>query len=182
MANNWIADRNRYGLPEPPADVMQAFHDQDAALVLVPSNQGRKYLLARRRAASRDMSAVIRKTRDGARARLNQMPRFAESDSAMLERLDLVLVDSITHVQGNVANGSWTRSLAGILADLRARDTWAAQGADKLADRLDAAERADADQVRATLHDHIEHRARDAYRSYQARTGQRNQRATSGAA
>lgn len=182
VPSNWIADRNRYGLPEPPAFVLTAFHNQDAALVLVPSNQQRKYLLARRRTLSRDMSAIVRKTRDGAAATLKQLPRFAESDSAMLERLDLVLVDSITHVHGNVANGSWMRSLPGLLAELRARDTWATGGADKLTDRLEAAERATEDRDRATLHDNIEHRARDAWRSLQARTGQRNQRASSGRA
>jgi hypothetical protein len=92
MASNWIADRNRYGLPEPPADVMQAFHDQDAALVLVPSNQARKYLL--RVGAGNSPSVVPYIAAKSGRGRdqcPRQDPRAPHSDGDLLESLNLLI-------------------------------------------------------------------------------------------
>lgn len=81
---------------------------------------------------------------------------------------NLVYVDQI------IGWGIWTNA---IFNTLRERDTWAVGGAEKYADMLD---QQDADVVakrHATRNSDFEHRANDAWRSLQARTGQRNHHA-----
>lgn len=59
-----------------------------------------------------------------------------------------------------------------VIRSLRARDMWAAGGADKVADDLEAQEAADKQKIQDATRDDIYHRSGDAWRSYQARTGQ----------
>lgn len=161
---NWIPDENRYKAPKPPTWFLKALWDQDAMLVILPSRVRKAYVLARRRdktyinapmmvAAHNDL---LRKTRGG--------------DGDLLATHNLLMVD---YISGNI-HGNWSPA---IIADLKSRDTWAAGGGDKFADTLDEQDRADAAKKRKDLTDNMEHRARDAWRSLQARTGQRNKHA-----
>lgn len=172
---NWIPDINRYGLPKPPAWFLKILWDQDPGLVVIPSRQGQKYILARRRDRSKLIANI-------ARTQINERvhKRVNYSDSDMLEGRSFVKVDSIRSITGNVFNASWMTSCPAMIKELRDRDMWAAGGAEKYIEKIEAEEKAKADRQRKTLLDDLDHRAGDAWRSYQARTGQRNQRATSG--
>lgn len=169
LQSNWIPDTNPFRLPQPPSWFLKLLWDQDAGLVMLPSRQGRKYLLARRRERSQTMHRIA----------INEKVhrRVPQSDGDMLESRHCVLVDTITSITGNAGTGSWMASAPGILQSLRNRDMWAAGGADKYNDKLLADEALVADRERQRLLDDIDHRARDAWRSYQARTGRRNQHA-----
>lgn len=165
---NWIEEAtNRFKAPKPPAWFLKALWDQDAMLVILPSRVRQAYVLARRRdktyanapmmvAAHNDL---LRKTRGG--------------DGDLLATHNLLMVD---YIVGNI-HGTWSPA---IIADLKSRDTWAAGGGDKHADKLDEADRKAAEKRRTDLSSDMEHRARDAWRSLQARTGQRNQHANEG--
>lgn len=162
--NNWLPDVNRYKAPKPPAWFLKALWDQDAMLVILPSRVRKAYVLARRRdktyinapmmvAAHNDL---LRKTRG--------------SDGDLLATHNLLMVD---YINGNI-HGTWSPA---IIADLKSRDTWAAGGGYAFADKLDAQDAKDREKKARDLADSMEHRARDAYRSLQARTGQRNKHA-----
>jgi hypothetical protein len=77
----------------------------------------------------------------------------------------------------------WTEgSLVGLLDELRSRDLWT-QGKgpehpDAIIDRIEAEEAAQAVAARKNMREDFKHRARDAWRSLKARTGQRNRRAS----
>ena len=164
---NWIADVNRFHAPKPPQWFLQALWDQDAALVILPSRVRRAYMLARRRQSSLPAAEILRRHAELYR-------RTAGRDHDLLSGHGLVLVDYIA----GYLHGNWT---AAMLADLRRRDTWAV-GAERYTDRIEASEQLVADRKRAALISDIEHRAGDAWRSLQARTGARNQRSGSGSA
>lgn len=69
-----------------------------------------------------------------------------------------------------------TWQIDAVLQSLRSRDIWAAGGGDKYADKLDAADKAREMSVKKQVRDDMYARSGDAWRSYQARTGQRNHR------
>lgn len=158
---NWIADQNPHGLPKPPMWFLKGLFDQDAALVILPSRVSKKYILARRRELSMRAPLMVK-----AHNKLMQATRGGDGD--MLASHNLQGVDSIV---GNV-HGAWSPA---ILADLKSRDMWAAGGADKYIEKLEADEKKVRDNKRKKVLDDMDHRARDAWKSYQARTGQRNQ-------
>src|SRR6267142_447898 len=163
MSANWIPDINRFGVPKPPAWFLKALCDQDAALVILPSRCRRVYLLTRRRRLSLRGPAL-----NAAKNNLLRDTRGSAGD--LLATHNLEMVGTIT----GYMNGSWSPT---ILRDLKERDTGAAGGADAYIARIEAAEAAALRKKRTDLLDSIDHRARDAYRSLQARTGQRNQHA-----
>jgi hypothetical protein len=159
---NWIEDSNRYKLPAPPQWFLKALWDQDSELVILPSRKKKCYILARRRDKSLRAPMLVKVD--------NELQRKTRgSDADLLAVNKLVFVDHIT----GVAGGTWSPV---ILQDLRDRDTWK-QGADKYNDSLLEQEKSAADKKRAKWLDDIDHRSKDAYRSYQARTGQRNKHA-----
>lgn len=164
---NWLQDTNPYLLPMPPSWWLQLLHDQDAALVVFPSRLGPRYILARRRSATLGMPALVKVDNE-------LLKMTAGGDGDVLASNNLVAVDTIVNTSGN-----WTTA---IFAQLRARDIWAAGGGDAYTDRLDAADAAKVAATRAHFIDDIDQRAKDSYRSLQARTGQRNQRAGPGSA
>lgn len=61
-----------------------------------------------------------------------------------------------------------------ILRSLKARDIWEHGGADKMADEYDAADDAEKKRKKDAVRDDMWNRSGDAWRSYQARTGQRS--------
>lgn len=165
---NWIPDINRYGLPVPPEWFLKAMWDMDAGLVILPSRGTRKYLVARRRDKSLASFRIVEKVIEAAQKKHKRTPYL---DSDLLESNKLVGVDVIS---GNVYGGTWNPSM---LAGLRDRDMWAAGGADEYIKKIEAAEEKERIDKRVSVLDDIEYRAKDAWRSYQARTGQRNQHA-----
>jgi len=166
MTGNWIPDINRYNLPKPPQWFLTRLWDLDVALVVVPARTGRKYLLARRRERSLRVPMIVENLKASA---LKNHKRVKYSDGDLLTSLNLVAVDTIV---GNFHTG-WSGADM-IFADLRMRDMWANGGVDAFIKRVEEQEEAVQVAKRKQLLDDIDHRAGDAYRSYQARTGQRN--------
>lgn len=173
MTTNWIADQNRWNLPEPPPWFLKRLWDFDAMLVLVPSRQlvvgeSPAYLLCRRRQHSAGLGDVALLD--------NKHP-----DTNMCYAHGVVPIGPLRFKAGVT---TFTQGgCDALLAELRARDTWAVTGghdgdADKLVDQIEYEEKRADDKQRQGLRDMFYHRARDAYRSLKARTGQRNKRAS----
>lgn len=159
--NNYLQTANPFQLPAPPAWWLKAMWDMDVALVMFPSTLRHAYIIARRRSHSL------------------RMPALVELDKALLKTTaggdgDLMATHNLVYVDNLIGWGLWTMQP---LNDLKKRDIWAAGGADKFTDTLEANEAAVIARRRKTLEDDLIHRAGDAWRSYQARTGRRNQHA-----
>lgn len=170
---NWIPDANRFRLPEPPAWFLQRLWDFDPMLVLIPSRVAVKgetpaYLLCRRRQHSAGLGDVA-------------MLDNKHPDTNMCYAHSVVPIGPL-----RFKDGTTTFTQGGcnaLLAELKARDTWAVTGGhdgdvDALVDQIEAQERSVERKQRADLRDMFYHRARDAYRSLKARTGQRSKRAS----
>lgn len=159
---NWIPDTNRWKVPAPPQWFLKQLWDLDAGLVIIPSRRRRLYILARRRELSLRAPLLVKKHNE-------LLQKTQGSDADMLAVYNLLHVDVIRGTVG----GTWSPT---IFAELKARDTWA-EGADKYVDNLEASERATAAADKAVWIDDIDQRAKDSWRSLQARTGQRNHHA-----
>jgi len=161
---NYIPDNPRMAVP--PPYWLQRLHNFDPDLVVLPSRQQPyAYVLARRARLSGQLlpMAVI----------------STNNDTAMCARHGLVPI-SMIHRQHNT--DLW--SIDNILADLESRDTWRVRdethtakdgtkvtGAAAVMERHEEAKEA---TLKASIRDSMDHRSRDAWRSYQARTGQRS--------
>ena len=173
MTPNWIADTNRWNLPVPPEWFLQKLWSFDDKLVIVPSRMdppiGARphYLLARRRLHSAGLGDVA--------VLDNKHP-----DTNMCVVNGLIPVGPLRFRPG--VNTFTEAGLISLLDDLRSRDMWAVSGRDKDPDAVwkavEAAEAEHEGKERRSLRDSFYHRARDAYRSLKARTGQRNKRAS----
>lgn len=159
---NWFPDTNKFLLPKPPQWWLKRLHDQDAELVVFPSRLRASYVLARRRSASLGMPKSLKVAND-----LEKMTSAGDGD--VMAARNLVHVANIENASGN-----WTDT---IFFQLKQRDIWAAGGAHKFHQRIIENEAAERAKKRAALLDDIDQRSADAYRSYQARTGQRNKHA-----
>lgn len=139
----------------PPAYWLQRLYDFDADLVVFPSiGTPFAYVLARRARRTGGMNI------------LNPEFAHAQPDTKFCVANHLLPVSKIYRT-------GVTWSIDNILNDLRSRDTWAAGGGEKFADRIEH-EEATAEQKRKdALKDDMYNRSGDAWRSYQARTGQR---------
>ena len=150
---NWIADNRNSELP--PSYFLQRLYDFDAELVLMPSRERPgAYVLGRRKQWG---------------------PGLTE------EAIDAVYTKADTKmaiINGTVpvcmvfkpVNGSWSPDP--LIRTLMARDMWAHGGADKVADMLEAQEDAERAKVDADIREDMRGCSREAWRSYQARTGQ----------
>lgn len=157
--HNWIADVNKFNLPVPPDWWLQRLHDQDAALVVFPSRLRQAYVLARRRQFSKALHVqctakqeIVRQSQGG--------------DSDVLAAQGLIFIDFMVNTQGNFTDT--------VFHQLKMRDIWAQGGAENFERKIVEAENAEEGRKRKTMLDNIDHRARDAWRSYKARTGQRS--------
>lgn len=157
MLRNWLQTPNPFKLAPPPQWWLQQLHDYDALLVVFPSQIRMAYILARRRTASNAMAELNRLDKDTVR-------QTAGLDGAIMADHNLIYV---RHLIGN------TIRQQGIFQWLRDCDTVANGGGDVIAARLEETEAQRTARKRATMIDDIDHRARDAWRSYQARTGRR---------
>lgn len=170
---NWIADDNPFNLPAPPEWFLKRLFDFDAQLVLIPSRREvlgvpPAYLLCRRRLYSANAGDVL-------------MLDNKNPDTNMC------FVHSVLPIAPlRFNNGATTFTETGcdsLLTELRSRDTWALTKAgggneDAAWEAVEAAEAAQKQKQRTNLREDFYHKARDAYRSLKARTGQRNKRAS----
>ncbi len=173
--SNYIADRNRFNLSTPPDWWLSKLSDFDHMLVIVPSRRDRKYLLCRRRQYSAGLGDVA-------------MVGNAHPDTNMCHGYGIV---PIAPLKFRTKTPAWTqKTLDSLIAELKLRDTWAVTGGPahlapnpewaekKLVDHLEDHDKAVATKDRADLRDMFYHRARDAWKSLQARAGWRNKRAS----
>lgn len=153
----WIEDKNPYLLPEPPEWALKALYDFDAQLVIVPSRQSKTYLLCRRRLNSAGMGGMVMTT-----------PR---PDTQLLYDHGLVDVAPLKWP------GAWTTLfMQRLLGELKARDIWTSGGPESFVKIIEDHEATAEIKKRRDMRDEFRHRAGDAWRSLQARTGQRNHR------
>lgn len=139
----------------PPEYVLQRFFDFDSELVLFPSTGVPfAYVIARRAKRTGGMNQS-----DPAFANAPPDTKFC------LEHRWLPV--SLMYKTGI----SW--DVDKVLASLAARDIWRAGGADKYADAADAADDKKTEKQKSHIKDDMWNRSGDAWRSYQARTGQR---------
>lgn len=159
MANRYlgvtyIADNPR--METPPEWFLQRLFDYDSQLVLLPSRyKPYAYVIARRsRLGRRGLTGnAIADT-------------ITQPDTLMCMRYGCVPV-CLMFKHGP----QW--AVDGVLAKLRARDLWAAGGADKAADQLEADEAEEKRKRDADKRDELLGLGREAYRSYKMRTGGR---------
>lgn len=174
-AVNYIADENLFGLEAPPAWFLKRLYDYDHMLVIIPSKKDRKFLLARRRQYSVGMSDIA-------------LGENKHPDTIMLYRHGLLPLAPLNFRDGQVR---WTEAgCTSLIEELKKRDTWAITGGpahlqrdperaqQALIDHVEGFERRNAARERHTFRDNMYHRARDAWRSMQARAGTRNKRAS----
>ncbi len=147
----YIPDNKR--MPVPPDHFLQSLADYDFDLRLLPSRQTPyAYIVARVMRFSSWTKAQV--------------------DAQTLPDTKLCMLHGLIPVCLMYQHGSIWNAEA-ILSKLRARDIWALGGADKVADQLEADEAAEKAKRDAEVRDDMWNRSGDAWRSYQARTGQR---------
>ncbi len=170
---NWIEDENPFKLPQPPEWVLLKLWNFDERLVLVPS----------RRSKFRDKGEYILAIRQRYTAQEPEHKAIdlsaAHPDTNMLKVRGLIPIAPL-HFRNGVA---WTEpNVDGLLAQLKARDTWALSGGpehgERAAEAVETHERGIERKEHANLRDKFYHMGRDAYRSLKARTGQRSKRAS----
>lgn len=132
--------------------------DYDAELVVFPSRHRMAYILARRRHFSNAMAELDRLDK-------NLLRQSAGLDGEILATSNLVYVRHLI--------GETVRRVA-IFQWLRDHDLKANGGGEKIAKLIESEEEYKSAAARRKLNDDIDHRARDAWRSYQARTGRRS--------
>ncbi len=150
---NYINDNVRMAVP--PAYWLQRLYDFDSELVVFPSRHVPfAYVLARR-------ARVTSPLTNAALASVIDQP-----DTKFCFMQGLVPV-SLIYRTGDL----W--SIDNIIAQLKARDIWSHGGAEKMADKLDETDATVEERKRKLTRDDMWNRSGDAWRSYQARTGQR---------
>jgi hypothetical protein len=169
----YIADQNRFGLPEPPEWWQVQLRNFDHMLVVIPSRKDPRYLLARRRQFSVGLGDVA-------------MMDNKHPDTNMCYGYGVVPVATLNWKPGKSVFQQ--QDLTEILNELRRRDTWqlsggpthetGEKGLDKLVDAIEANEKAAEQKAQASLKEKFYHLGREAYRAIKARTGQRNKRAS----
>lgn len=154
--NPWIG-RNYYDIDQkmatPPAFWLERLYDFDADLVVFPSQQVPfAYCLARRARKTAGINTGV-------------LGEGATPDTKFCLKHHMLPVTII--YRHNAV--SW--SIDNILEDLRARDTWALGGADKVGALMDTQDEAHRAQIKKNIRDDFYNRSGDAWRSYLLRTG-----------
>lgn len=149
----YIPDNPR--METPPAFFLQRLHDYDGDLVILPSRyKPFAYVIARRRYYSAGLTDKALES------------TITQPDTLMCLHYGLVPV-CLMYKHGPTWNPDT------VLQSLMARDLWAHGGADKVCDMLEQQEEDEKAKQRAATREDLWHRSGDAWRSYQARTGQR---------
>lgn len=154
---NYLGTENPFKLAAPPDWWLQRLFDYDAELVVFPSRLRMAYILARRRHFSNAIAEADRLDK-------NLLRQTAGLDGDILATHNLIYV---RHLIGDTVRRPQ------IFQWLRDNDTKALGGGETVAKKLEEAEADLQQQKRLVLLDDIEYRAKDAWRSYQARTGRR---------
>ena len=157
MLTNYLVTANPWHLEAPPLWWLQKLADTDSDLVVFPSQCRMCHVLARKRRHSNAMQAADKLDKDLLR-------QSAGMDGDILATHNLVYV---RHLIGN------TIKRYEIFQWLRDHDIWDLGGAEKASNLIESEAEVVAAQKRKALLEDIDHRARDAWRSYQARTGRR---------
>jgi hypothetical protein len=155
--NNFLVTENPYKLAAPPAWWLQQLFDYDAELVVFPSRHRMAYILARRRHFSNAM------------AELNTLDKNLLKNSAGLDG-DIMAQHNLIYVRHLIGN---TVRRQAIFQWLRDHDIKANGGGEVVANKMELFDETAARLTREKMQQDIDYRARDAWRSYQARTGQR---------
>lgn len=154
---NYINDNSKTAVP--PEFWLQRLYDFDNQLVVAPSRHvPYAYVLARRRRLTAGLSDKALES------------TITQPDTKLCMQHGLVPVSLIYKTGTN-----W--DIDGIIRSLKSRDVWAAGGGEAYADKADEADEQARQKVRKDIRDDMWSRAGDAWRSYQARTGQRNRHA-----
>ncbi len=167
---NWIPDTNRWNLPKPPPYVLTSLWNFDEMLVVVPSRKEREYLLVRRQQRSTGYTDVV-------------LLDDINPDMNMAKVNHVVVIAPLVFKDGAI---KWTqKAIDDLIAELKRRDTWAITGGptgnpDLLWKDLEDEEERARLKRRATRRDNFHHMGRDAWRSFTARMGARNKRASDG--
>lgn len=139
-------------MPVPPEYFLQRIYDYDALLVMFPSMaRPGAYIMARRREHSEGITSAA-------------TALVGNPDTRLCMAMGWVPVCAF--FQTGI---SWMPEQ--IIARLHARDIRALGGADKVADRLEAQEAAEAKASKDAIREDLWNRSGDGWRSYQARTG-----------
>ena len=154
---NYLHTENPFMLADPPAWWLRTLLATDNRLVVFPSRHRMAFILARRRQASNALAEMDRLDKD-------LVKQSAGLDGDVLAQHNLIYVRHLI--------GESVRRPA-IFQWLKDHDTLAHGGADAVASAIEDVELDITNQKRSTMIADIDHRARDAYRSYKARTGQR---------
>ena len=157
MLTNYLQSENPWHLAPPPAWWLQQLHDYDSQLVVFPSRHRMAYILARRRHFSNAM------------AEMNTLDKNLLRNSAGLDG-DIMAQHNLIYVRHLIGN---TVRRQAIFQWLRDNDLTANGGGEAVANKLELADDTAARLTREKMQQDIDFRARDAWRSYQARTGQR---------
>jgi hypothetical protein len=157
VLSNFLHSENPFGLAPPPAWWLQTLFDYDSQLVVFPSRHRMAYILARRRRFSNAMQE------------LNTLDKNLLKTSAGLDG-DIMATNNLIYVRHLI--GDTVRRPA-IFQWLRDNDITANGGGEAVATKIETIEETQARMTREKMQQDIDFRARDAWRSYQARTGQR---------
>jgi hypothetical protein len=150
---NYIPDNPK--MATPPTYWLKRLYDFDSDLVVLPSRYVPfAYVLARRARLSAPLTdrAIV--------------DTVKQPDTVMCMALGLVPVSLIYRT-----GPTW--SIDNILQSLKARDIWAHGGAEQVVDHMDESDASGRAKIKADIRDDMWNRSGDAWRSYQARTGQR---------
>ncbi len=151
--SNWNPDGR--AVDAPPKYFLQRLYDFDAMLVLMPSReQPEAYVLGRRKQWGPGLTE----------AAIDAIYTKADTKMAILNGTVPVCMVF------KPINGSWNPDP--LIRTLTARDIWTHGGADKVADMLEKQEDDEKAANSAAIRDDLYNRSGDAWRSYQARTGQ----------
>lgn len=144
-------------MAEPPSYFLQRIYDYDDKLVLFPSfSVPFAYVIARRRQFTAGLTDKA----------LESVLTNPDTKAAMQHGLVPV---TLMYRTGE----SWNPDP--VIKSLMSRDIWRHGGAEKVAEKLDEADAKKEAKRKKDIRDDMWNRAGDAWRSYQARTGQRNQ-------
>lgn len=154
---NYEGSINPFGLPDPPEWFLRELDLFDAALVIVPGQIRREYLLGRRTRVPQGLRALVQTS--GA--------FVPHPNTLRLTELGLVPVCTIHILPNDV---QWSQKF---FHDLAARDTWRLGGANRIADELESHEQSAEAKQRRDSRDELDARSGDAYKSWQYRSGLR---------
>ena len=149
---NYLVEKNPFKLAGPPEWWLRKLAEFDPSLVVMPSGQGFYYRLCQRRKPTLTQKLV------------NDL-LFNESDTKMLASRGLIPVTTI------LSTANWDNPL--LFKDLAERAPWRNGGAEKINKKLEDDEFLQDMNKRKVTEQNIVDRAKDGWKLYQNKTGQK---------